>query len=244
MWSMIKLSRKLIKKTVSKIETEKQAIKRYRRDYAQDQNDLYKNKIVKFIFDMGHKFISKNGESNKGVFLDIGSGIGYHLNFENTSKKKKYICLDIDPKTLKLIKDKRVTKIKASCESIPLESNSVDVVIASHVLEHVPDLDKCLIEVKRVLVKNGLFLVVLPCDPGFLWDFLTKFTPSRKRLEKAKLDYDLIMQSEHVNTFQKCLDKLPKHFSIKSKIYYPFFIPDYNLNLLCGLKLVNNKGGN
>lgn len=226
-----------MKVIIHKNDKEEQAIRRYRRYYAQDQNRLYKNPFVKLIFDMGHKFISKNCRNNKGVFLDIGSGIGYHLNFENVSEKKKFICIDIDSKMLKAINDKRIVKIKASCEDMPLKDRSVDVVIASHVLEHVSNLDRCLKEIKRILTKKGVFLVVLPCDPGLLWDFLTKFTPSRQRLKRAGLDYDLIMKSEHINTFELCFNKLFKYFSIRRKIYYPFFIPNPNLNLLCGIKL-------
>lgn len=42
-------------------------------------------------------------------------------------------------------------------QSIPFDNNSFDFVIASHMLYHVPDRNKALLEIKRVLKQNGRF---------------------------------------------------------------------------------------
>ncbi len=205
-------------------------IKVWNEHYSNDQEQLYKNSLVKMIFDKGHKFIAKHS-ANKKTVLDIGSGMGYHLNFEHLGSGRKYICLDSNEKMLEKITHP-VTKIVASCDEIPLENNSVDAVIASHILEHVHNLDKTLIEVKRVLTQDGKFLVVLPCDPGFLWKIAAYLSPSRKRLKKQGLDYKVVMAHEHVNTFKECKQKLTEHFVLVDEEFKPFWLKNYNFNLI------------
>ena len=46
----------------------------------------------------------------------------------------------------------------ANIEELPFADNAFDVVVANHMLYHVPDLDKALREIKRVLSENGRFL--------------------------------------------------------------------------------------
>ncbi len=52
-------------------------------------------------------------------------------------------------------------------ERIALDSDSIDCVIANHVLEHINDL-KAAAEVHRVLAAGGLFVVTVPIVEG--WD--------------------------------------------------------------------------
>lgn len=44
----------------------------------------------------------------------------------------------------------------------PWETSSVDAVAMSHFLEHVPDLDRTILEVHRILKPNGEFRVTVP----------------------------------------------------------------------------------
>lgn len=46
---------------------------------------------------------------------------------------------------------------KIDIQNIPFPNNSFDIIIANHMLYHVPDLPKALSEVKRVLKKGGKF---------------------------------------------------------------------------------------
>lgn len=213
-------------------------ISRWNTHYSGDQENLYKNVFIRKLFDLGHHYIAQQGKNIQGTVLDIGSGMGYHLQFEQISAKRKYICLDKDKTMLDRILQPNVKKIIGTCSDIPLKDHSVDEVIASHILEHLPKLDKDLQEIKRVLKKDGKLIVVLPCDPGFLWKTLTYITPSRWRLKKLGLDYDVVMRHEHVNTFEKCLSSLKKDFTITDETYYPFAFKNYNANIFCGLTLI------
>jgi ubiquinone/menaquinone biosynthesis C-methylase UbiE len=207
-------------------------IELWKKHYSSDQENLYKSVFIRAIFDMGHTYIAKKGKEKNGNVLDLGSGMGYHLKFEKITSKRVYTCLDSDATMLDRITKKGVKKIVGTCSKIPLKDASVDIIIASHILEHLPTLRKDLEEIKRVLKKDGLFLVVLPCDPGFLWKILTFITPSRWRLKKIGIDYDVVMKHEHVNTYEKCMTELKKQFINKDTTFYPFLIKNYNANIL------------
>lgn len=52
----------------------------------------------------------------------------------------------------------------ASIDDLPFADDSFDVVVANHMLYHVPDLDKTLAEVRRVLKPNGRFFAATNGD--------------------------------------------------------------------------------
>ena len=138
---------------------------------------------------------------------------------------------------LEQIKNPQVVKLYGKAEQIPLPDKSVDLIIASHILEHIPSLNLSLQEIQRVLKDDGSILVVVPCDPGLLWNTLTYFSPSRASLKKIGLDYNQVMQHEHVNTFQSCVRGLSKVFKITDMKYFPFAVTTHHLNIMCGITL-------
>lgn len=67
-------------------------------------------------------------------------------------------------------------------KQIPLASDTVDVVFSSNVLEHVPDVEGLLGEMKRVLVPGGLAIHVLPTPAWRWWTTLTHYPWVAKRI--------------------------------------------------------------
>ena len=95
--------------------------------------------------------------------LDIGCGPGIHL--------KKYIergaigfGIDISTEMIKLAKEYCPEgNFKAgSIYNLEFKDNSFDIITASFVLDHVMNLKKAIIEIKRVLKKEGLFIFSVP----------------------------------------------------------------------------------
>lgn len=71
----------------------------------------------------------------------------------------------------KNIHDPRVTLAKESVYHLPFPNNFFDCIILSEVLEHLGEEDTALQEIKRVLKKDGILLVTVPCeDFPFFWD--------------------------------------------------------------------------
>ena len=232
---------KLLYKYIVALRFEKDQLRKWKKFYPENQEELNRNFFIRTIFDLGHRYIASRGKDVNGQILDVGSGMGYHLKFEKISKKRTYICLDPEKTLLDKITQEGVVKIQARCEKIPLRSKSVDIIIASHILEHVTNLKKCIRELRRVLKDKGLLLVVLPCDPGVAWKLIRRITPSRMRLRKKGLDYDIVMKYEHPNLFKKCVEELTKEFTIEEEKYYPLLIKNHNLNFISCFKLIKRK---
>lgn len=51
---------------------------------------------------------------------------------------------------------------QADLQNLPFDDESFDIVFASHVLEHVPDDNKALSEIRRILTKNGIAILPVP----------------------------------------------------------------------------------
>lgn len=56
--------------------------------------------------------------------------------------------------------------LKLDIQNTGLRDDSYEVIIANHVLEHVDDFRKALVEMKRILKPGGLFICSFPMDPN------------------------------------------------------------------------------
>lgn len=77
-------------------------------------------------------------------------------------------------------------------QSIPFEDNSLDVVVANHMLYHVPDLNKALAEIRRVLKPYGRFFAATNGENHLrqLGEIRTKF--ARIQNEGANENFDRV----------------------------------------------------
>ena len=125
--------------------------------------------------------------SENDTVLELGCGNGFHWDEKiNTLPSGcKLILSDISDgmvnKVQKRYGDKGIIIKKIDIQSIPYDTDSIDVVIANHMLFHVPDLNKALREVYRVLRAGGLFYAATDSDEGirpYLHNVLTKFDSS------------------------------------------------------------------
>jgi len=92
------------------------------------------------------------------ICLEIGSSTGYVTRYLSTNFKHT-IGLDIDKPGLEFAaKNNRSCDcafILADAMNIPLEDESVDVVVCNAIYEHVPDAEILMKEIYRVLKKDG-----------------------------------------------------------------------------------------
>jgi len=98
----------------------------------------------------------------KGVFLEIGPGEEPLLNSLDIENRQK-IFVDLPgafPK--KRVPGIRYIEQDAGSEKWKLKDESVDVVVSSQCLEHIPHTDHFISESYRVLRKSGVFIVSVP----------------------------------------------------------------------------------
>jgi len=104
-----------------------------------------------------------NSQSSKGNLLDIGAGTG---DFLVAAKKDGWQITGIEPsaKAKGIAINKGVTFAESLDE---LESNSFDVITMWHVLEHVPNLDEYISELKRLIKPSGTIVIAVPNFKSF-----------------------------------------------------------------------------
>ena len=104
----------------------------------------------------------------KGKFLDIGCGGGTTTEeLANFYQEAEIYGCDISSKTIELAKKSGSGNVQYSLikrQILPYKDNFFDTAIWLDVLEHVPDIFFFVKEAKRVLKKNGLFYLVVPCE--------------------------------------------------------------------------------
>ncbi|NBU80057.1 MAG: class I SAM-dependent methyltransferase [Flavobacteriaceae bacterium] len=112
-----------------------------------------------------------NSYSEKGRLLDIGSGTG---DFLVVAKKDGWDTTGIEPnakaKTIAINKG-----VNFGTNLSNLESHSFDVITMWHVLEHVPNLDEYILELKRLLKPTGTILIAVPNFKSFDANYYGRF---------------------------------------------------------------------
>jgi 2-polyprenyl-3-methyl-5-hydroxy-6-metoxy-1,4-benzoquinol methylase len=102
-------------------------------------------------------------QPNKGLILDIGAGTG---DFLTVAKNDGWKTIGVEPseKAKAIAKNKGVSFVEKTSE---LESHSFDVISMWHVLEHVPNLEEQITELKRLLKPTGTLIVAVPNFKSF-----------------------------------------------------------------------------
>lgn len=140
-----------------------EVINYYRKEagFPEQISESFQQKIIHDFF----LFLSKNRKVNNWQVLDFGSGLGCNLI---TLKKfaDKIIACDINKKALDLSKkkygNKNISYVLLNGKKLPFEEKSFDLVVATEVFEHMPNFKEIIKEIRRVIKKNGYFIISTP----------------------------------------------------------------------------------
>jgi len=152
------------------------------------------------------------------IWLDVGCGTGALTEkILNTQKPKKVIGVDPSESQLQFalenISDIRAEFYTAGASQLPLETNSVDVIVSGLVLNFIPDIEHALGELKKV-ARNGAVV------SGYVWDYAGRMEMMRYFWDAAVSLYDDAAWKDEGVRFPMCntesIDNLFKDAGFKS----------------------------
>jgi glycosyltransferase involved in cell wall biosynthesis len=112
-----------------------------------ERNTLIQQKTVELFHENAWNLAVQDAKNNNLLVVDLGGGINPRAG-----------CLTIDNEDADVIANLN--------DGIPLESNSVGVLNASHIIEHLYDKQKIMSEIHRVLVHGGWAFIQVPSTDG------------------------------------------------------------------------------
>lgn len=153
-----------------------------------------------------------NCSAIKGNLLDIGAGTG---DFLLTAKQNGWNTIGVEPS--EKAKGIAINKgIKFSDSTQELESHSFDVISMWHVLEHVPNLEIQIRELKRLVKPNGTIIIAVPnyksYDANYYGKFWAAFDVPIHFWHFSKTAIQLIFEKENI--------KLEKVLPMKFDSFY------------------------
>ncbi len=159
--------------------------------------------------------LEKNGQKEARI-LDAGCGDGvivFKLKARFDATRAIHFTgvdlsdLDIDfaNQRKKYFGHQRCDFIRADLAQAPLDEDSFDIVINTEVIEHIPDPEILLAQMRRFLKKGGLLILTTPNEGGgilahFLRQIKRFFLGRRVRWEKEVLDGQIVHPVEKERT--------------------------------------------
>ncbi|MFA5125791.1 MAG: class I SAM-dependent methyltransferase [archaeon] len=127
------------------------------------------NKVVEYLENLPK-------EPNRKI-LELGSGRGF---FVKELKNKGFNVIGSDFNQMNLELAKKINKIslkKIDAENINLNKTSFDIVISVELIEHLLNLEKHLISVKKILKPRGIYII---STPNFFMERIFNFVMHKK----------------------------------------------------------------
>lgn len=162
------------------------------------------------------KLILRSGIKEGMSVMELGCGSGAFTTYiaRAVGDEGKVFALDIQPEMLEQLKNKlkrpensdinNIVPVEGNAYDLPFENNSLDLVYSITVLQEIPDKNKALKEVMRVLKPNGILAVtefipdpdyplksttvkdgenagfILDAVEGSFWNYTVRFKKPRK----------------------------------------------------------------
>ena len=196
------------------------------------------NRIISLGSDVSwrKKVIKLANANNPKNILDIATGTGdLAIQFAEKTNATRIVGLDLSDGMLSVARKKvagktlakKIEFIQGDSEALPFEDNSFDAITVSFGIRNFENLEKGLSEIRRVLRKDGIFVILETSVP-------TKFPLKQGYNIYAKFVLPLMGRM-----FSK--DKVAYQYLSESASVFPFGKELNNILLKTGFKDVENK---
>jgi len=185
-----------------------------------------------------------NLNESKGSLLDIGAGTG---DFLLVAKDNGWKSIGIEPseKARTIAKSKGV-ELKSRLSEF--ENHSFDVITMWHVLEHVPNLDEQIQELKRLVKPNGSIVIAVPnfksYDANYYKEFWAAYDVPRHLWHFSKTAIEKLFAKEDLELVKILPMKFDSFYvsllSEKYKTGKMNYLKAFSIGLKSNLKAKNN----
>ena len=162
------------------------------------------------------KILNDYGVEKKNC-LDIGPGSGRWINFLKTKKSSNIFAIDISDKVIELNKNNcsKIFKLDFEKRKIPLQNNSIDLILCFEVLEHLRQPEHLINEIVRLLKKGSIAVFTIPNILSF---------SSRLRVLLGLLPIAIVSDPTHIKFYRrKEIINIFSEFNVKVKFYSSSF---------------------
>ena len=195
-------------------------------------HDPINNKSYRKFLPYGYNNIRDNALSPGSLSLERHRLLWLYLQNETQIFKKKYKVLHVAPEQAfykRFIKlnnldyvtfdmNSPIAKIKGDICNLPFSENQFDFILCNHVLEHVNDDIAAMLELFRVLKKNGVAILQVPIDLTKNKTYEDSTITDKKERMKAFGQYDhvRIYGKDYFERLEKSGFKVEKNFYSKN----------------------------
>jgi len=155
--------------------------------------------------------------------LDVGSGNGQISDYFNAHN----VVSAVDIRDRRLVKDNGVDFRIVDSEVMPFEDNRFDIVLSHHVIEHVPNQDLHVEEIKRVLKPTGACYLATPNRTS---PFMQEHRGNNQVFRYRDIGPFCVRHGFDVNEYAVTCLKDPGRFFMKERM--PQFLPAFLLRRL------------
>jgi len=207
--------------------------------------DKVYQKVKKFTINNKVKYIKKLNSKEKTI-LDIGCGTG---DFLAACKKELFNTVGVEPNKNARVLAKSKLEILTSntnninndypkvYESLNNLEETFDIITMWHVLEHIPNLEEYIIQLKKLLKPNGYLIIAVPnyksFDAKYYKEFWAAYDVPRHLWHFSKKSISLLFKKVEMEVIKIIPMKFDSYYvsllsekikSNKSTLIKPFFI--------------------
>jgi SAM-dependent methyltransferase len=189
------------------------------------------------INDAGYRVMSHIDLTGKRV-LEIGAGDIRHIQHWR-GHPTEYILADVRSDMMQKAERRLAEKgvayraiLLGREQALPLDDNSVDVIVSFYSLEHLYPLAPYLTDMRRVLKPAGTLIGAIPAEGGLAWGGGRMLTSRRWFKSNSTIDPDKIICWEHPNFADDIIAALDGQFQRRRLHWWPTHLPVLDINLI------------